>query len=78
MLPNRVHGVSNDHGARSKLGFASLTLLTYSFESSWPDVPNNRRTILKKTYEKPVFSKRGKLGAVTAVPVTLICFISPL
>jgi hypothetical protein len=27
---------------------------------------------MKKTYEKPAFSKRGKLGAVTAVPVTLI------
>ena len=27
---------------------------------------------MKKTYEKPVVSKRGKLGAVTAVPITLI------
>jgi hypothetical protein len=25
---------------------------------------------MKKMYEKPVLSKRGKLGAVTAVPVT--------
>lgn len=27
---------------------------------------------MKKIYEKPVVSKRGKLGAVTAVPVTVI------
>ena len=27
---------------------------------------------MKKTYEKPVVSKRGKLGAVTAVPITII------
>ncbi len=28
--------------------------------------------MLKKIYEKPVLSKRGKLGAVTAAKVTLI------
>lgn len=27
---------------------------------------------MKKIYEKPVLSKRGKLGAVTAAPVTMI------
>lgn len=27
---------------------------------------------IKKTYEKPALSKRGKLGAVAAVSVTLI------
>jgi hypothetical protein len=27
---------------------------------------------MKKPYAKPEFSKRGTLGAVTAVPVTLI------
>ena len=26
---------------------------------------------MKKTYEKPVFSKRGKLGAVTAGKITI-------
>ncbi len=27
---------------------------------------------MKKTYEKPVLSKRGKLGAITAQSVTMI------
>ncbi len=27
---------------------------------------------MKKTYEKPSVSKRGKLGVVTAAPVTVI------
>lgn len=27
---------------------------------------------MKKTYEKPVLSNRGKLGTVTAVPVTKV------
>lgn len=27
---------------------------------------------MKKTYEKPLLSKRGRLGAVTAAPVTYI------
>jgi len=31
-----------------------------------------RERFVKKTYEKPVFSKRGKLGALAAGSATLI------
>lgn len=33
---------------------------------------NSLEDVMKKTYEKPVLSKRGKLAAVTASSVTLI------
>lgn len=70
----RHAGVGDGGSGDAHLGTASVTVDGASGLDFHEPLAGGLRKEddMKKTYEKPVVSKRGKLGAVTAASVTVI------